>query len=107
MILSLTSTFSRLLTGVIADWLCPPPVAVPAPPSSDPDAPTHLFIRKRPIKLYRSMFAAICSVGLSLIYAWSAGWLKSERGLWVLSGGVGTLYGAVFTLTVSRLSNPT
>lgn len=47
------------------------------------------------------MFAALCSAILAAIYAWSAGMLESEAGLWVLSGGVGTFYGALFTLSVS------
>jgi hypothetical protein len=101
MILSLSSTISRLFTGVLADYLCPPAVAVPAPRSNDPDAPSHLFVRKRPIILSRAMFAALCSAILAAIYAWSAGMLESEAGLWVLSGGVGTFYGALFTLSVS------
>jgi len=59
------------------------------------------MVRKRPIRLYRSSFAALCSLILAAVYAWNAGWLDSEKGLWVLSGGVGTFYGALFTLTVS------
>lgn len=59
------------------------------------------MVRKRPIRLYRSSFAALCSLILAAVYAWNAGWLESEKGLWVLSGGVGTFYGALFTLTVS------
>lgn len=115
MILSLTSTLSRLITGVLADYLCPPLVAVPASRDSTGEGgavddidqegrPKMVFVRQRPIRLYRSMFAALCSVILAGVYAWSAGWLDSEKGLWVLSGGVGTFYGALFTLTVSALS---
>ena len=99
-ILSLTSTLSRLVTGVLADYLCPPAVAVPAPANGDPHAPSHVMVRKRPIRLYRSSFAALCSLILAAVYAWNAGWLETEKGLWILSGGVGTFYGALFTLTV-------
>lgn len=105
MILSLSSTFSRLITGVLADYLCPPAVAVPSAEAgvTDPNAPTHVYIQKRPIRMYRSTSAALCSLILAGVYAWSAGWLQTEKGLWVLSGGVGLFYGALFTLTVSFL----
>lgn len=67
------------------------------------DIPEHLFIRKRKVRLSRSAFAAVCSLVLAGVFAWCAGWLRNEGGLWVLSGGVGALYGALFTLTVSQL----
>ena len=47
------------------------------------------------------MFAAICAGILALILAWCAGLMESESGLWVLSTGVGTAYGCLFTLSVS------
>jgi hypothetical protein len=100
-ILSLTGTIARLLTGITADYLAPPLVAVPAPPSDDPLAPTHLFVRKRKQRMSRSVFAALSAVLLALIFGWCAGYLQTERGLWVLSAGTGGLYGALFTLTVS------
>jgi hypothetical protein len=99
-ILSLTSTVSRLLTGVLADYLCPPAVAVPSTDSS-PHTPSHVMVQKKPIRLYRATFASICTIALCGVYAWSASALETESGLWVLSGGVGWMYGAVFTLTVS------
>lgn len=101
-ILSLTGTIARLLTGITADYLSPPLVAIPAPPSDDPDAPTHLFVRKRKQIMPRSIFAAISAVILAAVFGWSAGFLKSERGLWVLSAGTGGLYGALFTLTACQ-----
>jgi len=101
-ILSLTGTIARLLTGISADYLAPPLVAVPAPHSDDPHAPTHLYIRKRKQRLSRSLFAALCAVLLAGIFGWSAGYLQSEKGLWVLSAGTGGFYGALFTLSVSR-----
>ena len=112
MILSLTSTFARLVTGILADYLCPPLVAVPLSRRNSTNGPSDIdqegrprmkFVRKRPIILYRSMLATICTAILAGVYAWSAGYLESEKGLWVLSGGVGTLYGALFTVTVSLL----
>lgn len=99
-ILSLTGTIARLLTGITADYLSPPLVAVPAPPSNDPDAPDHMFIRKRKQILPRSLYAAISALLLAAIFGWSSGFLKTERGLWVLSAGTGGLYGALFTLSV-------
>ena len=62
---------------------------------------SHKFVRDRPVKMYRSMFAGICSMLLALILAWCAGLLETERGLWVLSAGVGLAYGCLFTLSVS------
>ena len=104
-ILSLTSTSARLITGLSADYLAPSLVSVPNPRSNtdnaEDDMPERLYIRKRKVRLTRSAFAAICSFVLAAIFAWSAGMLSSEGGLWVLSGGVGALYGALFTLTVS------
>jgi len=104
-ILSLTGTIARLATGLMADYLAPPLVAIPAPPSDDPHAPTHLFVRKRKYRISRSMFAAICAICLAGVFGWCAGYLRSERGLWVLSAGTGGLYGALFTLSVSPHSD--
>lgn len=100
-ILSISSTLSRLVTGMAADYLAPAPVAVPAPHSDDPDAPSHYFVQKKPILMRRSMFAGICAGLLALVFAWAAGWLGAEGSLWILSLGVGSLYGALFTLSVS------
>lgn len=99
-ILSLTGTIARLLTGITADYLSPPLVATPAPHSDDPHAPTHQFVRKRRQILPRSMYAAISAAILAAVFGWSSGFLKSEKGLWVLSAGTGGLYGALFTLSV-------
>lgn len=103
-ILSLTGTIARLATGLLADYLAPPLVAIPAPASDDPNAPTHLFVRKRKYKMSRSMFAALCAILLAAVFGWCSGYLKTERGLWVLSAGTGGLYGALFTLSVSSRS---
>lgn len=100
-ILSLTGTIARLLTGLSADYLSPPLVAIPAPHSDDPQAPTHLFVRKRKQIIPRSVYAAICAVMLAAVFGWCAGYLQTESGLWVLSAGTGGLYGALFTLSVS------
>jgi hypothetical protein len=116
MILALCSTLARLLVGVTADILAPPLTAVPAPQSSisrytdndsnidDPEAvkpPTHIWVRKDKVRLTRSAYAALCAVVLAGVFALSAGELESESGLWILSGGTGVFYGALFTLLVS------
>jgi len=49
----------------------------------------------------RSVFAALCAILLAAVFGWCSGYLKTERGLWVLSAGTGGLYGALFTLSVS------
>lgn len=101
MILSLTGTIARLLVGIAADLLCPPPTAVPAPPSNDPNAPAHVFVQKKRIWLRRSSFAVLAIVALAAVCAYAAGVLQSEEGLWVVSAGTGSLYGTIFTLTAS------
>ena len=111
-ILSLSSTIARLLTGITADYLDPPLIRLeptlgttntdsPAEDSSEEDEPhLHTFVRKRPVRLRRSMFAAVCAAVQCVVLCWVAGLVSGEPGLWVLSGGVGSMYGALFTLTV-------
>jgi hypothetical protein len=84
LILSLSSTAARLLAGVIADYLSP---IIPPPEGS------------RRVLVKRSTLAAGCVTALLAVFLWGAIGLKSERGLWVISAGVGSMYGAVFTLT--------
>jgi hypothetical protein len=62
--------------------------------------PTHIFVQRSPVILRRSTLAALCALALAGVYAWNAMWLDSEAWLWILSGGVGALYGALFTITV-------
>ncbi|WWD06342.1 hypothetical protein V865_004432 [Kwoniella europaea PYCC6329] len=106
-LLSLTSTLSRLITGVLADYLAPPLTATPNPAHRrDPTQHSHLFIRKRPVRLSRSAFAAIAGSTLGLVFAWSAGYLSGEgEDLSVLSGGTGAMYGAIFTLVPAIVSH--
>lgn len=61
-----------------------------------------MYVQRRPVRLLRTSFNALCALLLAGVFGWSAGWLESERGLWVLSAGTGIMYGAIFTLTVSR-----
>lgn len=65
------------------------------------NASMHIYVQRKPVKLLRTSFNALCAILLAGVFAWSAGWLESERGLWVLSAGTGVMYGALFTLTVS------
>lgn len=102
-ILSIASTLSRLATGFAADYLAPAPVPVPSH-SDDPHAPQHIFEQRKPIILRRSAFCALCSAALAGVFAWAAVYLDRESRLWVLSGGVGALYGAIFTLTPAIVS---
>ncbi|WVW81265.1 hypothetical protein I302_103256 [Kwoniella bestiolae CBS 10118] len=106
-LLSLTSTLSRLITGVLADYLAPPLTATPNPAHKrDPTEPSHLFIRKRPVRLSRSAFAAISGSTLGLVFAWSAGYLTGKgEDLSVLSAGTGAMYGAIFTLVPAIVSH--
>ncbi|WVR03076.1 hypothetical protein IAU60_000065 [Kwoniella sp. DSM 27419] len=107
-LLSITSTVSRLVTGVLADYLAPPLTAKSNPAHRhDPTTPTHVFVRVRPVKLSRSAFAALCSTVLGAVFGWCAGYLGGDgvNGLSVLSCGVGAMYGAVFTLTPAIVSH--
>ncbi|WWC90200.1 uncharacterized protein L201_005133 [Kwoniella dendrophila CBS 6074] len=107
-LLSLTSTISRLITGALADYLAPPLTATINPlHKTDPvNQPTHLFIRKRPVRLSRSAFAALSGTILGLVFAWSAGFLNGKgETLSVLSAGSGAMYGAIFTLVPAIVSH--
>ncbi|OCF41051.1 hypothetical protein I317_05162 [Kwoniella heveanensis CBS 569] len=107
---SIFSTLSRLVTGILADYLAPPLQAKPNPAHRhDPTAPSHLFVRKRQVRLSRSAFAALCAIVLGGLFAWCAGMLggegQGEKGLSILSGGVGAMYGAIFTLIPAIVSH--
>jgi hypothetical protein len=65
------------------------------------NASVHIYVQRRPVRLLRTSFNALGALALAGVFAWSAGWLETERGLWVLSAGTGTMYGTLFTLTVS------
>lgn len=103
-IVSIASTVARLITGFTADWLAPAPIAVPAAPSDDPNAPSHYFVQRDPVRLRRSVFCALCAAFLAICFAYNAAFLEEESQLWILSGGVGLLYGAIFTLTPAIVS---
>ncbi|TYJ53050.1 hypothetical protein B9479_006329 [Cryptococcus floricola] len=120
-LLSLSSTLARLLTGLLADLLSPPPTPfknphpTPAPAPADPDpdpakpaTPEHVFRQVRKVRLTRSAFAGLCAGVLGGVFGWGGGWLEGERGLGVVSVGVGAMYGALFTLTYlyALLSTP-
>jgi len=116
--MSLSSTIARLLTGLAADYLAPQPIALPLSQQTTPYGTNdrtieegetdeesariskHQYMTGK-VRLSRSSFTAICAVVLALIFGWSAGFLDGEERLWVFSGGVGLMYGALFTLTVS------
>nr|XP_031862035.1 uncharacterized protein CI109_002448 [Kwoniella shandongensis]KAA5529107.1 hypothetical protein CI109_002448 [Kwoniella shandongensis] len=105
-LLSLSSTISRLVTGLLADYLSPPLTHLPNPKHrTDPTAPTHVFVRTKKVKLSRSAFIGLCSIVLSAVFAYCVFGLEGEKGLSVLSGGVGSMYGALFTLTPAIVSH--
>lgn len=127
-LISLSSTLSRLLTGLLADYLSPPPTAVPNPAyhpdQDDPFAPTppdqadtprdretahpqppHLWKQIKKVKMSRAAMTATCALLLGAVYVFGAAGLHGKQGqgakrLWVLGIGVGAMYGALFTLTV-------
>lgn len=149
-LISLSSTLFRLLTGLLADYLSPPPTAVPNPayhPDQDdpfaatpPEAvaaddtnddrapagaggesaengdrhrdrerahpqPPHLWKQIKKVKMSRAAMTGTCALLLGAVYVFGAAGLEGKQGqggkrLWVLSIGVGAMYGALFTLTV-------
>ncbi|KAK8844774.1 hypothetical protein IAR55_006624 [Kwoniella newhampshirensis] len=105
-LLSLASTVSRLVTGLLADYLSPPLTSLPNPKHrTDPSAPSHIFVRTKKVRLSRSAFIGLCSIILSAVFAYCVVGLEGEKGLSVLSGGVGSMYGALFTLTPAIVSH--
>ncbi|WVN87586.1 uncharacterized protein L203_102769 [Cryptococcus depauperatus CBS 7841] len=105
-LISLSSTLSRLLTGVLADYLCPSPTAFINPRyKQDPSQPSHILKQVRKVKLTRSAFTAICSAILAAVFVWSSGYLTREPKLVLTSIGAGSMYGALFTLTPAIVSH--
>lgn len=103
LILSICSTVARLATGFLADMLAPPLASVQLPDEgSTHGSGAHRGARR--FRLLRTSFNAICCVALGLVFLWTAGFLESESRLWILSAGVGALYGAIFTLTPAIVS---
>ncbi|KIS00547.1 hypothetical protein L804_01962 [Cryptococcus deuterogattii 2001/935-1] len=153
-LISLSSTLFRLLTGLLADYLSPPPTAVPNPayhPDQDdpfaatpPEAvavddtnddrapagaggesaengdrhrdrerahpqPPHLWKQIKKVKMSRAAMTGTCALLLGAVYVFGAAGLEGKQGqggkrLWVLSIGVGAMYGALFTLTPAIVS---
>ncbi|KAE8541326.1 hypothetical protein D1P53_002685 [Cryptococcus gattii VGV] len=154
-LISFSSTLFRLLTGLLADYLSPPPTAVPNPAyhpdQEDPFAPTpaeivddtnddrasagaagesvangdryrggdrerahaqppHLWKQIKKVKMSRAAMTATCALLLGAVYVFGAAGLQGKQGrqggerLWVLSIGVGAMYGALFTLTPAIVS---
>lgn len=134
-LISLSSTLARLFTGFLADYLSPPPTAVPNPayrpdqddpfastpsPHDDDDhhaiaagdgddrerahpEPPHLWKQIHKVRMSRAAMTGTCALLLGGVYVFAAAGLqggKGEKRLWVLSVGVGGMYGALFTLTV-------
>lgn len=148
-LISLSSTLSRLFTGLLADYLSPPPTAVPnpayrpdqddpfasTPPPQDHDdddddednhaiaaggasgaddrerahpQPPHLWKQINKVRMSRAAMTGTCALLLGAVYVFAAAGLQGEKGekrLWVLSVGVGGMYGALFTLTVCPLAS--
>lgn len=144
-LISLSSTLSRLFTGLLADYLSPPPTAVPnpayrpdqddpfasTPPPQDHDddednhaiaaggasgaddrerahpQPPHLWKQINKVRMSRAAMTGTCALLLGAVYVFAAAGLQGENGekrLWVLSVGVGGMYGALFTLTPAIVS---
>lgn len=84
--LSISSTLARLIVGAAADYL-------------SPIVDTQAEDRRRGFSAKRSTLTVVCMVIETAVFAYTAGFLETEKGLWVLSVGMGAMYGAIFTLT--------
>ncbi|KAK1720240.1 MFS monocarboxylic acid transporter [Colletotrichum acutatum] len=94
-IVGITSTIARLATGTLTDLLAPSPQTQHLQVSSTPP-----FLRGRPTisrVAFLLFFAIILSLGLVAL----ASGLIQEHGerFWIVSGLIGSGYGAVFSLT--------
>lgn len=84
--LSISSTLARLIVGAAADYL-------------SPVVETQAERRRRGLSAKRSTLTVLCMGIETAVYVYTAAFLKTEKGLWVLSAGMGAMYGAIFTLT--------
>ncbi|KAJ9123953.1 hypothetical protein QFC22_000744 [Naganishia vaughanmartiniae] len=84
--LSISSTLARLIVGAAADYL-------------SPIVSSHAEERRRNISAKRSTLTVICMAIETAVFIYAAAALETEKGLTVLSLGMGAMYGAIFTLT--------
>jgi MFS family permease len=105
-LISITNTLSRLFIGFIADYFSSSKIPPPPPPATasssvlnpadtDPEPPQPVRYQLSKVTLLLGVIAFL----ITPTYLWSAIGLHSIGTLWVLTGGVGTAYGALFTLT--------
>ncbi|KAF8628413.1 hypothetical protein AX15_003935 [Amanita polypyramis BW_CC] len=92
-LLSLSNTVSRVITGFLADFMSP----VTIPVGGVAVLPRKHFIS-------RVFFLSCPSLLLALTFFWSSNGMKMQEDVWTLSIGVGTSYGAVFTVLPSIVS---
>ncbi|KZS99053.1 MFS general substrate transporter [Sistotremastrum niveocremeum HHB9708] len=84
-LLSLSNTISRVVVGSLADWISPVGAAV----------------RPRRHHVSRLTFLCFFSLLLAFTYLYTASLVKQQSDLTLVSLGVGTSYGAVFTVLPS------
>lgn len=85
-LISLANTFSRLLTGPIADFTSPIPMQHPSG--------ELVFHKKRAVT--RVAFVSLSSGLLLLSFLWMVWGVGSGSGLWILSIGTGASYGMIW-----------
>lgn len=95
-ILSLSNTIARLAVGWLSDTLSTSTSS--APPDMDATNDARKWTRRRP-SISRIAFLVSSCVLLVFVFLFTSVVLDSTSKLWVLSLGVGTAYGAIFTLT--------
>lgn len=90
-LISFSNTCARLLTGPLADYLAPAPLAHPTMSGE------RLFPRKR----YFSRIAFLCGACalMTTAYLWMAAGAISQTDVYFVSIAAGVAYGAAFTVT--------
>lgn len=98
-LLSLSNTLSRLITGPIADFTSPIPIAHPQP--------TRLGERQfHPKRLVtRVAFVQLSAVLLLVAFGWMTVGVVSAKGVWVMSLLAGAAYGMIWCVPSSLLSS--
>lgn len=88
-ILSLANTFARLLSGPLADYLAPAPLAHPT---------GELYFPRKRYFSRLAFLSASCAI-MFFAYFWMAAGVVSRQDIYFVSIATGIAYGATFTVT--------
>lgn len=88
-LLSLANTVARLLTGPLADYLAPAPLAHPT---------GELYFPRKRYFSRLSFLSGSCAI-MVVAYFWMAAGVVSQRDISLVSIATGVAYGTTFTVT--------